>query len=383
MALTFIASTTGRLVSGGTGTITVPAGVTTAHLGFIVIGTDNPALATFTISGWTGRVANPTGTGNSAVSMFSRLGGQQAGDTISITASGSGNPWCTAVWYDTGGKDVTIVGTPWTRNGTSQTTDTLPSITTTTPSQPVILVATTRVTTAQTAPSVSPAATQDAFSYDATTAVGHWIGHITEASAQATGNYTATWQTASLNGVGVQFGITASGVNHTASPSDALGITGSVSTVYTGGNTVTDRAKLTDAVTVTLSHQIQVTAADSMGLTENGSGFGTAPFGTAPFGGSGPIIGTTLQLTAADSLALSDTVKAGDSELRLAKDQAVLSDSVTISQIFGRAVPGVATLFEALGDAALVVPIGEATLATPIGDAVLTPQVGVATLMTT
>jgi hypothetical protein len=208
MTISKVASLTTSNANGST--FTVPAGVTAAHLGVLILGTAN-ANDQFTVAGWTSRVLNPTGVNNMSFQVFTRLGGLTAGNTFSL-AYNSGTPatQVTAVWFDTGLRDVGIVGTTWARAGTSQTTVTVPSINTTVASD-VILISQERTTASGTTIStVSPAATQDVY-YESNvtnfpttnTDTSHYVGHIAQSAAGATGDYTLTYSGGSGNGVGL------------------------------------------------------------------------------------------------------------------------------------------------------------------------------------
>jgi hypothetical protein len=185
--------------------LTVPAGVSAGDLGILVTATDNSPLDTTSSAGWTTRVVNPAGQNNSAVSVLTRLGGLKAGDTFNVARNGSGGASITAVWLRTGGRDALTTGTPWTRNGVSQTTTTVPGISTSSDGVDVLVVATERTlangTTVTASAPTTP--TQDYFREATQSATSMYIGHFTQATAGNTGNYTLTYNTGSGNAVGV------------------------------------------------------------------------------------------------------------------------------------------------------------------------------------
>lgn len=213
MSLTKIASLSIDNAGNNVATITVPAGVTTAHLGIIIIGTGTPTTVNPTITNWTRIAADPSGQANSAFYAFKRLGGQAAGDTITANFSTNSAARMTAIWYDSSGADVVIVGTPGTRGGTSSANTVIPGLTTTIANQDVVVLAAERTTaTGTVVSSWSPAApTQDHYSESTTTtaqnSVSHYIGRFVKSTAGATGNYTATYSGASGNGAGMMMAV--------------------------------------------------------------------------------------------------------------------------------------------------------------------------------
>jgi hypothetical protein len=119
MSITFIASATADNGGVGTATLTVPTGVTTTHLGILVVADQNSVSGTQTISGWTNRDMNSAGANNTSASVYiwSRLGGLVAGNTINITLGTASNATTSAVWYDTQGRDITNTSAAWNNGG--------------------------------------------------------------------------------------------------------------------------------------------------------------------------------------------------------------------------------------------------------------------------
>jgi hypothetical protein len=207
MAITKIAQLTGRTGLEGT-TFTVPAGVTSSHFCLAMTATaDSYTVAPATaLPGFTVRVANPSQANNSGISVLTRLGGMTAGDTLTFTPPDSSGFAYYLVWFDTGGRDVALTGAVGGRSGTSSSTVTIPSITTTSGGQDVLVVATERTTAdGTTITGWSPSAPiQDLFLEEATqTDTSCFIGHFTQATAGATPAMTATYSGGSGNGAGV------------------------------------------------------------------------------------------------------------------------------------------------------------------------------------
>jgi hypothetical protein len=225
VAIALIGTTSGA--SGASAvTLTVPAGVTTSHLGVMITGSADPALCTVTASGWTSRIASPTGQTNEDVHVLTRLGGLSAGNTFTVSFSGgSVNQHVAVAWFDTSGLDVAVVGTPGTRGGTSSANTVIPAVTTTVANQAVIVLATERTTATGTTISswTGGTPTQDLFVEDSTsTATSHFIGHFTQATAGSTGSRTVTYSGGSGNGTGVMLALSGS-----ADGSGTVNLTGS------------------------------------------------------------------------------------------------------------------------------------------------------------
>lgn len=235
MAITLIGSAAATNNGVSSTTITVPTGVTTSHLGILFLTTDNAGTVTYTVTGsWTNRVQNPTGQNNEEVSIYTKLGGFTAGDTFTITPSLSRNIQITAVWVNTGGQDISIVGSVGTRNGTSVATITIPAVTTTVANSEILVLATERTTaTGTTISSWSPSApTQLYFLENNTPSTTHYVGTFTQATAGSTGTRTPTFNSASGNGTGVMFVVppSASTVTGSGTASAAFNATGTTST---------------------------------------------------------------------------------------------------------------------------------------------------------
>lgn len=215
MTITKIASLDAVNASGSV--FTVPAGVTTAHLGILVLSSANTGDA-WTVSGWTSRATNPSGVNNMSFQVLTRLGGLAAGNTFTIAYnSGTPSTHVSVVWYDTAGRDVDIIGTPGTRGGTSQATITIPGITTSAATDVIVISQERTTATGTTISSWSPSApTQDAYvESNATlyptnnTDTSVYFGHFMQGAAGATGSYTPTYSAASGNGAGLLISLTA------------------------------------------------------------------------------------------------------------------------------------------------------------------------------
>ena len=170
--------------------ITVPAGVTTSHLGILTVEAANQGIAAMTVpSGWTLRGANP-GTGGSTATLytFTRLGGVKAGDTITVTLPSNTGATTTAAWYDTAGRDISHVSAVYTTNSADVTTVTFnaPGHSGT---RDVLLAAPNRTTTANTLPAPS-GVTLDLNGQESSWLSGAFFGHAANVPSQA---YTATW----------------------------------------------------------------------------------------------------------------------------------------------------------------------------------------------
>jgi hypothetical protein len=205
--MNFVAGASGDNGGNNLTTVTAPAGVTGKHLGIIVVNSVSAGTSAFTLSaaGWVNRVSNPTGQNNQEVQVWTKLGGHKAGDVITVTrAAGNSATHWSALWYDTAGRDVEAVSTPYTRAGASLATTLAPGVAAAV-GRDIIALANTRVSTAAvTLTSWSPALTQDFFA-DTTTG-GLAAGHFTQTSATGT-DETATFSAASGNGVGVQLAL--------------------------------------------------------------------------------------------------------------------------------------------------------------------------------
>jgi hypothetical protein len=216
MAITPIASAhEHRATANTTVNLTVPAGVTTAHLGVLVCHTNQSGTVDFSVSGWTQRTENPTGEGASETAVFTRLGGVTAGNVVTVTLSAARIVGVHIMWYNTGGNDIALAGTAGTRSGVSGTTLTIPGITTTVASQDVIVIAKQHTPGGgATITGWTPSAPVMDYDDECGTSGYNFIrfSHFTQATAGATGNYVATFNLASPDAVGVMFGIAVPGV---------------------------------------------------------------------------------------------------------------------------------------------------------------------------
>ncbi len=195
----------------GTRTLTVPAGVTTAHLGVMMMASSAGGSTAGSAPGWTARVDGVT-TGNSTWTILTRLGGQTAGDVITIsTVATSPQMNVTALWFDTDGQDVATVGAPTVRNGAFGATATAASVTTTAASQPVLVLTQDRTGGATVISSwTGGTPTDDVYHKDPAYAQNSlYCGHFTQATAGATAARVATYSLSSGNAGGVQIAIAA------------------------------------------------------------------------------------------------------------------------------------------------------------------------------
>jgi hypothetical protein len=101
--------------------ITVPAGVTPNHLGFIVVATQQTSQGAGATAptGWVPRDLNSAGANNTTGSVYiwSRLGGVSAGDTLTVAIPSNSNASTSVAFYDTGGRDIAKVSAPWNNGG--------------------------------------------------------------------------------------------------------------------------------------------------------------------------------------------------------------------------------------------------------------------------
>lgn len=198
--------------------LTVPAGVSATDLGVIVVGTDDSNPIVPSAPGWTARAINPSGYNNMSWSVLTRLGGLKAGDTLTLTLSGPNDiENVLAAWFNTGGRDVVVTGTPTTRNGVSQAFTTLPGITTTQPGMDVLVVASERtLSDGTTISSWAPSdVTASYFVEEPTyTDVSHFLGYLAGPDTPGpTGSRTVTYSHTSGNGAGILLGLGLPGVN--------------------------------------------------------------------------------------------------------------------------------------------------------------------------
>jgi hypothetical protein len=165
-------------------------------------------------AGWTKQADHPSQANNACVYIWTGLGKATAGQTITVSNTGTTSNFTVyAVWLNTGGKDIAIVGTGGGRSGTSSANTVIPGITTTAARQSVIMVATERTTATGTAVNsvsgVNPTPVQDYYFENTTsTANSFLVEHFTQNAAGATGNATVTYSGGSGNGFGMMFGIT-------------------------------------------------------------------------------------------------------------------------------------------------------------------------------
>ena len=235
--------------------ITVPSGVTTAHMGIIMIGTASGAQPLPVISNWA-TVAGPTTATNETWSVFKRLGGHTASDTITInTTTTAETCGILAVWLDTGGKDIDVTGATTVR-GSSVATNTAASITLS-QDEMVLLISSERTTaTGTTVTGVSPATpTLLAYHEGVTGAnVSHYISYFDPGASGATAAQTITYSGASTNGGALQVSLipnpTGSGAIDTIPSSITMAGTGDLAV---SGSTAAGGASVTMAGTGSLA----------------------------------------------------------------------------------------------------------------------------------
>ena len=188
--LTFINSV--RTANSGVtdASIVVPSGVTTSHLGILTVEAANQGLAAMAVpSGWTMRGKNPgTGGSSGTLYVFTRLGGVKAGDTVTATLPSNTGATTTAAWYDTGGRDISLVSSVYDTATADVTTVTFPA-----PghagNRDVLLVAANRTTNANTL-GTPAGVTLDFTGQEATWFGGAFFGHAANVASQV---YTGTW----------------------------------------------------------------------------------------------------------------------------------------------------------------------------------------------
>lgn len=191
--------------NGGINTVnlTVPAGVTNAHLGIIVIVTGANGASNFSLPGWKRLVLDPAGQNNHEVAILTRLGGAVAGNTLTITMDDNRIATASGVWYDTDGRKIESVGATWTRDGVSMDTVQIPGIVGGPANREYITVGTHRTSDSGVITAWSPSEpTPDLNIYSTSGAVnsgvhiGHYTGNPTD--------YTFTVGGASGNASGTQ-----------------------------------------------------------------------------------------------------------------------------------------------------------------------------------
>lgn len=211
MSVTFIASAQADNGGLNTVTLTVPAGVTTAHLGILTVATLDQNLgsaATVGGGGWTARDLNSAGANNttSSIYIWTRLGGVAAGNTITVTLPANSSSTITGAWYDTSGRDIAKVSAPWNNGAADLGTATFnaPGYTGT---ADVLFVLAHRTNTGSVWGALSPAGpTIDFQGKSASTFGGALFGHYTTASQAFTTTLSAS--AVSHNLTTLQFALT-------------------------------------------------------------------------------------------------------------------------------------------------------------------------------
>lgn len=210
MAIAFVASAIAAAGSATSFTITVPAAVQVDNLGIIVVTTaGGGGVAGWTIDGWTSRVENPPGQGDSDFGLFTRLSGHVPGETLTVKSDAARTTSVSAIWLNTNGRDISIVGAPGTRNGVSAATLSIPGITASAAGQDVIVVSTERTQVEPTvitgwAPSTP---TSLYFQEFVPTWSTHYVGYFLAASAGAVPARTVTYDDAGTSAAGVMLGV--------------------------------------------------------------------------------------------------------------------------------------------------------------------------------
>lgn len=288
MSITLVGAATPVYLAGAaSGTVTVPVGVTTSHLGIIQTTSSVAGTVDIGATGWVQRYENPAGQSNHEVAVFTRLGGYAAGDTFSVSQSLSHNVRVTAVWLDTGGRDVTVFGTVGARNAVSSANTVIPGITLTALTQEVLVLGTERTTADGTTPSAfSPVTPTQLYfqEFPADTDSSHYIGWFTPTSTSV-GSLTISYSASSGNGTGVMMAL--------AEPAGggAPALTGSAD--FSGTGTLTATGTASQAPTASFSWQSNPsTSVLSLGYMING---GTTVQAIASLASdlSSPILGTS------------------------------------------------------------------------------------------
>lgn len=117
MSITKIATVQTANAGNADASITVPSGVLPNHLGILAVATANSGAGLFPTpppapKGWTPRFNGINGS-TGEMYLFTRLGGQSAGDTITVTQPSANGATTTAIWYDTGGRDIQYASAEW------------------------------------------------------------------------------------------------------------------------------------------------------------------------------------------------------------------------------------------------------------------------------
>lgn len=207
MAITKVAELiNSRLDSGSNRSFTIPAGIKASDLVIAMLASAAPYnnnTNNITIPGWTRVVNKPSQANNTEWLVFWRRG-TVSGDVHSPAVAPTDSSF-SLVAYDTGGRDVALVGAVGGRSGTSSSVTTVPSVTTTYDNADVILLAAERTLATGTAiSSITPTVTVDSFHENNIVASTTYLyAHFAQATKGATGTHTITYSNGSGNGAGI------------------------------------------------------------------------------------------------------------------------------------------------------------------------------------
>jgi hypothetical protein len=195
---TFITSAQAENQGTTTVVVTVPAGVTPDHLGVAAVATANASDgSTATMTGWTARDNNGHAVGMQTGSayIFTRLGGQKTGDTLTFNLPSTEGATLTVAWYDSQGRDVAAVGALYDTNAADTGTVNFPAPTYT-GTRDVLLVVASRTSGAPTLN--TPAGAVIDYQHFITTQwnCGAVFGH---ASSVASQQFTAVWAASAVS----------------------------------------------------------------------------------------------------------------------------------------------------------------------------------------
>lgn len=206
---TYVASARGGTTAGSstTITITVPAGVTTAHTGVLCLAGSNPTMpASWTITGG-GVVAAVLIAPAVATNMWFaayKLTNVAAGAVLSIVGA-TANLFTGAVHFFTG--DFTA-GTRGDRGGVSQSFVNVPTATAVTGARYWVVASDRAAASTAVSSATNPNGTVTQKYYDDPNVTNegvtsHYLGEVAAAVGSATGQSVVTWNAASGNGVGL------------------------------------------------------------------------------------------------------------------------------------------------------------------------------------
>lgn len=198
--------------NAGGNSFTVPAGVTTSHLGVLSIASAT-ANDNFTVSSpWIGRSGARPGMGSMSWGVWTSIGGLAAGQTFTVTSSNGGAIHVVATWLDTGGRDVNRVGNATTRNNSYQRALAIDPVTVSGANSEVLIVAVERLVGGGVLIEDKSRFTDDYVYHENTTGArtdtAQYIGDYLQIPGGNTGITTIVYTLASTMAAGVQLGIT-------------------------------------------------------------------------------------------------------------------------------------------------------------------------------